>query len=164
MGVLNLNIEAYKIGVALVLLVTAFSAGFYARGVIAERDMLKMQNEYQQEVITQQKKVKAYEGMLQSIANQVEKQSYENQKKHDRELAYYRNLVKQSGGLFDNAIQADDSQTTGTPGDNQTTTSGRPLSREAVEFLLQQANKADRVVDQYLQCQQYVFSITGVTP
>lgn len=139
--------------VCIVALLGAAYSGYHYRDIVAQRDTLKFQ-------IAAQEKAKVYTEQLQSIASLVEKQSYENQKKHDAELAYYRDLVKQHGGLYDNGSTS--STNTPSTGGNQASPSGTRLSEEASGFLLEQANKADRVVDQYLQCQKYVESIGGL--
>jgi len=135
-------------------LLAAAYGGYHYRDVVAERDTAQF-------VIQAQETARAYTEQLQGIANIIEEQSYASEKKHDRELAYYRNLVERSGGLYDNG--ATGGATTPSTGNNQTTASGPRLSAEATGFLLDQANKADRVVDQYLQCQKYITLLSEKT-
>jgi len=159
----------YKLILLGVALAGSCYGGYHARGIIADRDALKVEAQRQEEVIQANRIVDAYQQGIQNMANQLEEQSYANQAKRDKELSYYRSLAAQSGGLHDNGSQTSNSQDTATPGSNQATTGGtelsanpdRPLSKEATEFLLNQANLADRVVDQYEQCQKYVESLSG---
>jgi len=141
-------------------LLTAAYGGYHYRDVVADRDSAEVQAQARLIYIESQKKVEAYQQALQGMANKLEEQSYENQKKRDSELVYYRNLVEQLGGLYDSGTATGDSPATGNPSSTQATPGGTGLSAEATAFLLNLANQADRVTDQYLQCQQYVLSIT----
>jgi hypothetical protein len=143
-------IKPAALGVALLM---AAYGGYHYRDVVAERDTLKFQTQAQEAA-------KTYTAQLVSIGNQLEAQNYANEKKHNDELAYYRNLVKQSGGLFDNGTS--NFNPTGTPGSNNATPNGQGLSPELSEYLIQKASNADAVVDQYLLCQDYVKRIQGV--
>ena len=138
-------------------------SGYHYRDIKAENEIQEIRLDAQTIFIQTQKIVKAYEQGLQGMANKLEEQSYENKIKRDNELQYYRNLIAQSGGLYDPYGQTGDSTTTGSSSNNQTTASGPRLSAEATGFLLDQANKADRVVDQYLQCQKYITLLSEKT-
>lgn len=151
--------ENYKIVSILAIVICAFCSGYYIRDLSATKEILELKNKAQAEIIIQQNKDAENQRQLQSIANQVEKQSYEANKKHQQELTYYRNIINQSGGLYDYGTTFSNSSPS--TGSNQTGTSGKELSRESTEFLFQQANKADQVVDQFLQCQKYVNTITN---
>lgn len=147
--ILPVWVKPALLGVA--LLAAAYS-GYHYRDLRAQRDTLKFQVEAQETA-------KNYTAQLVSISNMLEKEAIANEKKHDAELEYYRDLVEQSGGLFDNG--ATSSPTTGGASNNTGTPSGTKLSEGAAAFLLEQANKADRVVDQYLTCQKYAREIHG---
>ena len=133
------------------LLVAAYG-GYHYRDVVAQRDTLKFQVEAQETA-------KNYTAQLVSISNMLEKEAIANEKKHDDEIEYYRSLVEQSGGLFDYGSPS--SSPTGGASSNTTTPSGTRLSEAASGFLLEEANKADRVVDQFLTCQKYVRELRG---
>jgi len=113
--------------------------------------------------IAAQKQAAVYTEKAQAIANQVEVQNAVNEKKHSDELAYYGGLIAQHGGLYDLHSTTSRKVTPGAPG-TSTATSGNGvpaassglLSEEATTFLLNQANLADQVVDQYLTCQKYI--------
>ena len=139
---------------AIVLAFTAAAyGGYHYRDVVAQRDTLKFQT-------AAQAKEADYTAQLQNIANQVETTAYANQQKHNKELADYRNTIKLLGGLYDTG--ASNSTPAGSTTSNSTATSGNRLSDEAAGFLLEQANLADQVVDQYLTCQKYVQKIHEV--
>ena len=136
-----------------VALLAAAYGGYHYRDVVAQRDTLKFQVEAQETA-------KNYTAQLVSISNMLEKEAIANEKKHDDEIEYYRSLVEQSGGLFD--YGAPSSSTTGGTSSDTTAPSGARLSDAATAFLLEEANKADRVVSQFLTCQKYVQEIHGV--
>ncbi len=136
-----------------VALLAATYGGYHYRDVVAQRDTLKFQVEVQETA-------KNYTAQLVSISNMLEKEAIANEKKHDDEIEYYRTFVEQSGGLYDNG--APSSSTTGGASNNTGTPGGARLSDTATAFLLEQANLADRVVDQFLTCQKYVREVRGV--
>lgn len=112
---------------------------------------------YAVKALKQQALVADHVKNLQTEANKVEKQSHETKKKHEQELVYYSNLVKSLGGLHDSGSPASNNNSlAGSTNQPTGTTSGTELSAGATEFLLNQANRADQVVDQYLSCQRYL--------
>lgn len=159
-------IKAYATPLELVafvfVLAASYVAGYHNRGVIAERDEALLQKTMQQAIIQQQEKVATVERTLAQIVNTTEKAAYANNAKHDKELVTYKRIIDQYGGLFDNFTTGPSNNETApsTSGDTGGT-SGARLSEAASGFLLEEANKADRVVDQYRTCQQYIQSLTS---
>jgi hypothetical protein len=159
-----------KLIIFLAIIAVASGTAWHLRGIEADRDIGVLKQQVQGEIIKQQDLVAKYTQTLQIVANGVEEQTNVDTKKHNAEIAYYKQLVNQSGGLYDNgtSVRKGDSATAGNSGSDNPTSSGtglpeivdRPLSEENTAFLLDQANKADRVVDQYLTCQQYVKKLT----
>lgn len=156
-------LSPWKYYLAAGLLIASAYGGYSYRGI--QVNELKLNA-----VVLEQQRAEialSYTQAMQDIANQTEKQNYENQKKHNSELAYYRSLVDKSGGLYDHpSVSSNSGVARGTNG-NKAATSGdglseevtEPLSKETTDFLLEQANLADQVVDQFLTCQQYVHNV-----
>ena len=149
-----------KWGALVVLLIGAYATGYHQRDVSAERAALLIETQAKQEVIVQQNKVAAYEGALTIIANNAEVQSAKDKEVRERQLDSYRDAIAKLGGLHDPGVPPSDSTPTTSASSNTAASCRDELSAEATGFLLDQANRADQVVDQYLLCQKYVEQIT----
>lgn len=155
---------AAKILVILAVLIVGYSAGWSQRGTKADNELLTIQNQQQAVIVQYQKEVAQTKQTLQGFANKVEEQNNANKKKRESELDKYRNLVKQHGGLYDNNTVPPTRNDT-TAGDSSSTTTGTGrtrLSEELSRFLLDQANKADQVVDQDKLCLGYIKKLTEI--
>jgi len=152
----------YRLLAKVLLLVFVFGAGsvsgYKVRGVMADAEKSKQL----EALVVQRQEVAKQKQTLQALAHDVEEQNNADTKKHEKELNHYRALVKQLGGLYDK--QGVPTPSGGaTPGGTISDTpapSWTRLSEEATGFLLDQASKADRVVDQYKMCQKYVKDVT----
>lgn len=139
------------------VLLGAAYGGYSYRGIeVSELKLNALVLEQQREEVAL-----SYSNSMQDIATQTEKRNYENQKKHNHELTYYRNLVNQSGGLFDYSESTNSSATAPSSTGTSATPSGARLSEAASSFLLEEANRADQVVSQYLECQKYVQELSN---
>ena len=156
---------AAKIIFVLIVFAAGLSSGYKLRDITADNEMLTLRNQQLVEVVKQQQEVIQVRQTLQTFANKVEEQNNADKQKRDKEIKHYSDVIKQLGGLYDHAEAVPPigggNPASSTPGDTPAP-GGTRLSDKAAGFLLEEANAADQVVDQYLGCQQYVKDITGI--
>lgn len=152
-----------KDGIIVALIVAVlgacFTAGWKTRDYKAQAQLAAVEEARQKAVETYDAHVLAYANTVSTIVSDTEIQNAKNTEQRAKDLAHYRALVRAAGGLRDPGTSVSGCAAP-VPGANSggsdQAASGRPLSAEASDFLLQQANLADQVVDQYLLCQAYV--------
>jgi hypothetical protein len=158
------KIAIAALAVTVVAGTAAFFTSQYKEGQHA-KVLLEIERRYSAELEKEAKRIIEFQVTIANLQTRLEASYVEADKRVDEVLNHYRNYVNAGFRLRDPAGQTAECSANGDSGtadSGDSTPSGRELSREASEFLLEFASDADRVVNQLKICQEYSIELRDI--